>query len=128
MRVTAAQFRKSATRSRERKPNKYGAQRVHVDGIWFDSKREANRWLQLKLMVRAGEISDLKRQVTVKLEGRDGPLLTRTGRRMRYIADFTYTDLKTGLTIYEDAKGKPTPEYNVKRAVAMAQGVELREV
>ena len=108
--------------------NKYSARRTTLDGIQFDSKREAKRWAELCLLERAGEIADLRRQVPLQLEGRDGPLLTRTGRRMRLTVDFAYTDLRTGLTVYEDAKGVPTRDYEVRRAVAAAQGVEVIEV
>ena len=111
-----------------KRSNKYSARRTTLDGIPFDSRREAKRWAELCLLERAGEIADLRRQVPLMLEGRDGPLLTRTGRRMRLTVDFAYTDLRTGLTIYEDAKGVPTRDYEVRRAVAAAQGMEIREV
>lgn len=129
MRMSAKDYRKQA----EGRPNnKFGAQRVTVDGIKFDSKREANRWLELRNLERAGQIADLRRQVVVELQGRDGPLLTRTGRKMRITVDFAYVDLRkeatAGLTIYEDAKGKPTRDYEVRRAVAAAQGVDVVEV
>ena len=110
------------------KSQKYSAQRITVDGITFDSKREAKRWAELKLLEQAGEIIDLRRQVVVPLEGRDGPLLARKGRQMRITVDFGYVEVATGLSIYEDAKGMPTRDYEVRRAVAAAQGVEVREV
>ena len=110
------------------KSQKYSAQRITVDGITFDSKREAKRWTELKLLEQAGEIIELRRQVVVPLEGRDGPLLARKGRQMRITVDFGYVEVATGLTIYEDAKGMPTRDYEVRRAVAAAQGVEVREV
>ncbi|HHH46060.1 MAG TPA: DUF1064 domain-containing protein [Thiotrichales bacterium] len=111
-----------------KRSNKYSAQRTTLDGIPFDSRREAKRWAELCLLEHAGEIADLRRQVPLMLEGRDGPLLTRTGRRMRLTVDFAYTDLRTGLTVFEDAKGVPTRDYEVRRAVAAAQGMEIREV
>ena len=43
--------------------SKYGAKKVTVDGITFDSKKEANRWCELRLMERAGVITGLERQV-----------------------------------------------------------------
>lgn len=108
--------------------SKYGAIRSNVAGMSFDSKREAKRYAELRLLEMAGEIADLQRQVPIELHGRDGPLLTPTGRVKRYVADFRYTDLRTGLTIWEDAKGFPTPEYQLKKAVLKAQGVEVKEV
>jgi hypothetical protein len=109
------------------KSQKYSAQRITVDGITFDSKREARRWAELNLLERAGEIIALRRQVVVPLEGRDGPLLARRGRQMRITVDFGYVEVATGLTIYEDSKGHPTRDYAVRRAVAAAQGVEIKE-
>ena len=108
--------------------NKYAAKRTVRGGISFDSNREALRWAQLCLLEKAGEIANLRRQVPLMLEGRDGPFLTRTGRRMRMTVDFAYTDLLTGLTIYEDAKGMPTRDYEERRAAAAAQGIEVVEV
>lgn len=110
------------------KRQKYGAQRTEVNGISFDSKKEAHRYLELLTLERAGRIADLQRQVAIELEGRDGPLLTRTGRMMKITVDFCYRDLETGLTVYEDAKGMPTRDYEVRRAVALAQGIKVTEV
>ena len=116
------------TKPGPRRTNKFSARKTVFDGIRFDSKKEAERWAELRLLERAGEIADLRRQVPLELEGRDGPLLTRTGRRMRLTVDFAYTDLRTGLTVYEDAKGMPTRDYEVRRAVAAAQGIDVKEV
>lgn len=124
-RMSAAELR---AMQEQPKNQKYNAQRIAVDGITFDSKREAKRWAELKLLEQAGEIIELRRQVVVPLEGRDGPLLARKGRQMRITVDFGYVEVATGLTIYEDAKGMPTRDYEVRRAVAAAQGVEVREV
>lgn len=126
-RLTAEQYQQQA-KEQGRGTNKFGAQRETVDGITFDSKREARRWQQLLLLERAGKIADLRRQVPIMLEGRDGPVLTSKGRQMRLTLDFAYTDLATGLTVFEDAKGKPTRDYEVRRGVAAAQGVEVVEV
>ena len=127
-RITAAAFRAGQAAEGKTGFNKFGAQPTTVDGIRFDSLREARRWGELRLMEKAGEIVDLRRQVPVELQGRDGPLLTRTGRCMRLTIDFAYTDSRSGLTIYEDAKGMPTRDYEVRRAVAAAQGVNILEV
>lgn len=124
-RMTAADLQSLRTQG---KGQKYGAQRMTVDGITFDSKKEARRYQELRLMERAGQIADLQRQVVIELEGRAGPLLTRTGRQMRITVDFAYVDRKTGLTVFEDAKGLPTRDYEVRRAVAQAMGIEVIEV
>ena len=112
-----------------RRGSKYGNKKVTVDGIKFDSKKEAKRWADLKLLERAGEIANLERQVPFYLEGRDGPILTPTGRKMRYVADFTYTDWRhKGAKIIEDAKGFRTKEYLIKKAILAAQGIVITEV
>lgn len=110
-----------------RKPtrNKYGAKKTVVGEIKFDSKKEAQRWIELQLLERAGEISDLQRQVKVELIGQHRPLYTRTGRKMKLTFDFSY--IEDGVLIYEDAKGYPTRDYEVRVAVARAMGLEVRE-
>ena len=123
-RMTAADLR---AHLRTPPRNKYGAQPVEVDGIRFDSKREAKRYTELRALERAGQIRDLQLQVPIMLEGRDGPVLSRTGRQMRLTVDFAYVEVATGLRVFEDAKGKPTRYYEVRRGVAAAQGVEVRE-
>ena len=89
------------------------------DGIEFDSKKEAIRWTELKLLERAGEITNLQRQVTYLLIPAQYETIERyskTGRRLKddtkllerecsYIADFVYTDKRTGQTVVEDVKG-----------------------
>lgn len=111
-----------------RKPsrNKYGAKKTVVGDIKFDSKKEANRWMELQLLERAGEISSLERQVKVYLFGQHRPLYTRTGRKMKITFDFSY--IEEGVQVYEDAKGMPTRDYEVRVAVARAMGLEVREV
>lgn len=90
------------------------------------SGREARRVAELRLMQAASEISDLRLQVKVALVGRDGPILTPTGRQMHYVADATYTE--RGVPVVEDTKGWPTEVYKLKRAILAAQGIVVREV
>lgn len=108
--------------------NKYSAKRTTVDGITFDSKHEAKRWMELRILEKAGEIDNLKRQVPIMLQGKNGPILTRNGRNMRLTVDFSYLDCKAGGIIYEDAKGVPTRDYEVRRAIAAAQGIDVMEI
>ncbi len=108
--------------------NKFGAIPVTVDGIRFDSTKEARRWGELRLMERAGEIRNLQRQVKIPLEGRDGPLKTRTGRQMKMTVDFSYEDKRLGWArVFEDSKGVVTRDYEVRKAVVEAMGVEIVE-
>lgn len=110
------------------RPHKYGAKKATVDGVNFSSKREAKRWMELRMLLEGGEIKDLRRQVKIALIGRADMIRTPTGRAAYYVADFIYIDNRTGLEIIEDAKGYPTPEYKLKRAILAAQGVQIVEV
>lgn len=101
-----------------------------IDGIAFDSKAEMNRWLQLKLLERAGEISQLERQraFTLAFEGR--PVKIRSarypnGKICQYHADFTYID-KTGKLVVEECKGLDNEADRLRRAVVEAlYGIEI---
>lgn len=123
-RMTSAEL--IALMSKSKQPREKGAQRVTVDGETFDSRAEAQRWQQLELLQKAGEISGLRRQVAIGLEGRDGPIMTDTGRQQRvYRADFVYVDHALGVTVIEDKKGHETEVFKFKRAVLAAQGIKV---
>lgn len=92
--------------------NKYHAKKTIVDNIVFDSQKEASRYCELNLLVRAGKISDLRRQVTFELVPKQPD-----ERAVKYIADFVYLDNNTGKTIIEDVKGYRTKEYIIKRKI-----------
>lgn len=115
--------------------SKYGNRKVKRDGMVFDSVREANRWNDLKLLEKAGEISDLKRQVKFVLIPKQYSKteLTKEGkpkvaeRELSYIADFVYK--KDDEVVVEDAKGFRTDEYILKRKLMLyIHGIEIREV
>lgn len=84
--------------------SKYRNKKVLVDGVAFDSKKEAKRYRELKLMEDAGMISRLERQVKFDLlpnqKDPDGKVIER---KVQYIADFVY--LKNGKVCVEDVKG-----------------------
>jgi hypothetical protein len=84
---------------------KYGNKKTTVDGLLFDSKLEAKRWQELKILERAGIITALQRQVTYRLEV-NGQLICK------YIADFEYSE--NGVVKTEDSKGYITPEFRLK--------------
>lgn len=110
--------------------NKYRNKKTEVDGILFDSKREAERWCELKLMERAGLITDLFRQFPIKLipaqKDENGKVIERA---VGYVADFVYTNKETGKTIYEDVKGVRTKEYLLKRKMCLYfHGIRIKEV
>lgn len=104
--------------------SKYKAKPTEVDGIRFDSQREARRYQELKLMERAGEIERLTLQPSFELRSAVSEL--RIGA---YVADFRYYDHRTGETITEDAKGFRTALYRWKKKHVEAQyGIQIREV
>ncbi len=105
--------------------SKYHSTPTEVNGIRFDSKREANRWAELRILERAGKIQKLKRQVKYLLipsQYRDGKCIEREAS---YIADFVY--IKDGHLVVEDCKGFRTPEYKIKRKL-MLQLYDIRLV
>lgn len=91
-----------------KKPNKFRNVKTTFDGIIFDSKAEAMRYQQLKLLERAGKISQLRLQPTYLLSPR-----TKTESKCEYKADFEY--IEDGQIIVEDVKGHAAKEYIVKR-------------
>lgn len=104
--------------------NKYGNRKVVVDGITFDSRKEANRYQELKLLERAGKIHDLQMQVPFELiPKQDGE------RSCRYVADFVYTDAETDQKVVEDTKGVRTDVYKIKRKLMLFNyGIKIREI
>lgn len=77
---------------------KYHAVQTDVDGIKFHSEKEANRYSELNLREKAGEIRDLKLQVKF-------PLIVNDIKIADYICDFQYLDLEKGDIVVEDVKG-----------------------
>lgn len=96
------------------KYNKYNASKTVVDGIRFDSRAEARRYRELKLLQRAGEIKDLELQPSFLLIERF-KCCGKTYRDTRYIADFAYIEIKTGLHVVEDVKGVETEVFRLKK-------------
>ena len=107
--------------------SKYHAVKTTVDGITFDSRREADRYLVLKSMEEDGAIEDLRRQVRYELV----PAFDVDGRHYRpvcYVADFVYVDKETGKEVVEDVKGMRTDVYRLKsKLFAYRYGVSIKE-
>ena len=105
--------------------SKYHAKKTVVDGITFDSKREAERYLVLKGMEEDGTIEDLRRQVRYELI----PAFDVDGRHYRpvfYVADFVYVE--DGKEVVEDVKGMRTDVYRLKsKLFARRYGMSIRE-
>lgn len=93
--------------------NKYHNVRTNIAGVTFDSKKEANRFIELQMLQKANVIKDLKRQVKFQIIPK-----TTTERAAYYVADFVYFDSKKQKTIIEDVKSaitKKNPVYILKR-------------
>lgn len=88
--------------------NKYGAKPTIVDGIRFHSKRESERYSELKLLERAKKISDLRTQPKFPIEVNGYKICV-------YIADFAYWDHKELREVVEDVKGAKTALYSIKK-------------
>ena len=114
--------------------NKYNARKTEVDGIVFDSNKEANRYTELKLMQRAGMIKNLRLQqkfcLIPTIEGVRGGVKQRA---TYYIADFEYWE-KHGdkwVRVVEDVKSPATKTaaYKLKKKLMLwRHGIEIREV
>jgi hypothetical protein len=103
--------------------NKFRARKTVLDGLTFASKAEAQRYADLKILLRIGEISGLELQPSFDLVV-NGQLVCR------YVADFRYRDTATGQVIVEDVKSAPTrtPEYRIKRKLmAACHGITVLE-
>lgn len=133
-----------AYRGWRRNGTKYNATKITADGHTFDSKHEYQRYCELKLLERAGTITDLQMQVkfvlipsqyepdTVKVlkSGKEkvvkGKLIER---ECSYIADFVYQ--YNGKTVVEDAKSPitRTKEYIIKRKLMLERhNIRIQEV
>jgi len=113
------------------KPNKYGAVRTVIDGIAFDSKREANRYRELKLRELAGEIKNLELQPEYPLVVRHYAHHDWATTIGRYRADFRYREGPQGLLVVEDVKSKATRSeaYRLRKKFVEAQyGITITEV
>ena len=123
--------------------SKYGNRKTVVDGITFDSKKEANRFRELQLLERAGKITALQRQVKYVLiptqrefsneiykkgahQGhfKPGQVLEK---ECSYIADFAY--IQDGAYVVEDTKGVRTEAYKIKWKLMLERyGIQIKEV
>ena len=110
--------------------NKYGNQRLIVDGIKRDSLSESNRLEELRYLMKSGYVKDLQYQVPFLLIGsQQGEY--RNERPLKYIADFVYDELQEDGSwkhIVEDTKGHKTSDYVIKRKLMLfIYGISIRE-
>ena len=126
--------------------NKYHNKKVEIDGITFDSRKEARRYSELKLLEKAGKITHLRRQEKFLLipsqfetveTGEYYQVGSKKGipktkevcveKAVVYVADFRY--IENGKTVVEDTKGFKTKDYIIKRKLMLKEyGIKVREV
>lgn len=109
-----------SVQSFSKRRSKFGNKLTTVDGRLFHSKREASRYIELKVLEKAGAIRNLECQVPVKVD--------INGKHcFKWIADFVYFEGQD--RIWEDVKGYRTSVYKLKKRVLEAHlGVKIREV
>ncbi len=127
-----------------KKKGRYGnVNKIEHDGIQFDSKREFLRYIDLRILERAGEIRELKvhPKYPITIGGIEVRIYSerysKTGRHMTYEADFSYrrivseiSGLEVNRAVIEDVKmqsGFRTEVYKIKRALMRAMGHDITE-
>lgn len=118
-----------AEQERKATKKKFGNVPTKRNGIKFDSKKEALRYDQLMVMLRAGEISDLKLQPQYTLQESYVTPESERVRAIRYVADFSYW--QKGEFVVEDVKSKATAtaQYKLKKKLMQERfGISVKEV
>lgn len=122
-----------------RTKNKYHSKKIVKDGITFDSQKEYKRYCELVLLEKAGQISNLERQVKFVLipAQREPDRIGKRGGKLKgdlierecsYKADFVYLNA-AGEKVVEDAKGMRTKEYIIKRKLMLfIHRIRVKEV
>lgn len=138
MNVSIEEYKKLLEQSKEPQ-NKYRNKKTTVDGITFDSKFEASRYCELKLLEKAGQIKNLELQKEFELIpaqreflGFDENNKKKFGgvieRACKYKADFTYYK-NNGQLVVEDTKGAKTADYIIKRKLMLyIHGIRIKEI
>ena len=93
--------------------NKYNNKQTVIQGHIFDSKKEAERYLELRQMQNEGKIKDLELQYVFELQEGFKDTQGRKHRPITYIADFCYMDGSS--MVVEDVKGMKTEVYKLKK-------------
>ena len=115
--------------------SKYHSKKVSVGGITFDSKKEADRYAELKMLERLGVIHSLELQKKYELiPAQKLPIpvvskscMKKVEKAITYKADFVY--VKDGQTIVEDVKGMRTEVYKIKRKLMLyIHGIQVMEL
>jgi len=125
---------------------KYGNHKTEIDGIEFASRKEANRYAELKMLEQTGEIRNLKIQekfVLIPAQREPDIVGARGGvkkgkvieQELSYVADFVYTVAETGEQVVEDVKGYKQSDaaayrvFTIKRKLMLyLKGIRIKEV
>lgn len=113
MRWTKEQYLEFMDKKSSKKPSKYNSKKTEIDGIIFDSQKEANYYCQLKIMRAAGEIRDFALQPKYELQ----ESFEKHGKKIKtitYIADFLVVH-SDGSTEIIDVKGFETKDFKIKK-------------
>ena len=113
-----------------RRYSKYNAKKITIDGHDFPSKREAERYCELKLFLKAGLIRNLELQPRFLLQDEFFDKNEIKHKKIEYVADCMYID-KCGKTIVEDVKGVLTDVYKIKKKMFLKKyddQYEFREI
>lgn len=120
-------------KAKEKKPSKYRSRKaLYVDPvsgeeITFDSEKERDYYLLLKIREKKGEIYDLRRQVPIEIQKGFTDVRGNNYRPITYKADFVYLD-KNSITHYIDVKGFKTEGYKLKKKLLAYRGIIIEEV
>lgn len=123
-RMTAKQYREYVAKKR----SKYNNRKTQIDGITFDSEKEALRYAELKMLEKAGKITELERQKRFELQ----PAFYYQGHKQRaifYVCDFFYR--QGDKYIIEDVKSPITKNnavYKLKKKMMLYRGYEIKEI
>ena len=104
---------------------KYNAKKTEIDGILFDSKKEARRYSELKILEKSGIISNLELQPSYELQEKFRDRNGKAIRAINYIADFKYYDNERQEIVVEDVKGMKTDVYNIKKKMFIKKYPEI---
>ena len=121
LRLSLEQYNELIAKKGNKKKAKYGNKAKQVNGIVFESSREAKRYQELLLLQHGKAISDLKCQVKISCDVNGTHICN-------YFADFSYWDTIKQLLIFEDSKGCRTPVFMLKKRIVKAlTGIEILE-
>ncbi len=116
--------------AKKNKYSKYSNCKVIVDSLKFDSKKEARRYQELKILEKANLIRELELQKRFTLQDKYQNGKGKKIRKIEYVCDFYYFDIKQGKYIVEDVKGYKTTVYKLKKKIfeAMYKPLTITEI